>query len=208
MNKAPVSRRAAGSNAHFLFGTIHAELPDSSPAAVVLESVRKAIAEEDLAGRGLDIGPSHVTFRYGILGEDVSAVEAVLRTYGPISCALGPTSCFPPSADSAGVAVIFAKINCPALHALHQRLGEIVDFIEPTYTYEPHITLAYVRPEAAEKYVGNQITAGHTFLITEVVVRTISKNETIVRLNGQAEATDGANLDPTRSIECLGVGEP
>jgi 2'-5' RNA ligase len=184
MNKTPVSRRAAGPNAPFLFGTIHAELPESSPAATVLASLRKAIAEEDLAGRGLDIGPSHITLRYGVLGEDISAVEALLRTYSPISCTLGATSCFPPSADSAGIAVIFAKVDCPQLHALNQRLGEIVEFIEPTYAYQPHVTVAYVRPEVAEKYAGNEITAGHTFVITEVVIRTTSKNETIVKLNG------------------------
>lgn len=113
----------------------------------------------------------------------------------------------PPTAESAGVAVIFAKIDCPELHALNQCLGEVVEFISPTYAYEPHVTLAYVRPEAAEKYVGNQITAGHTFVITEVVVRTTSKNETIVRLNGQAKTTDGVDFDSTRSIEFLGVGE-
>lgn len=184
MNKAPLSRRAAGPNAPFLFGTIHAEVPESCPAAAVLASVRKAIAEKDLAGRGLDIGPSHITLRYGVLGEDIAAVEALLRAHRPIPCTLGATSSFPPSADSAGVAVIFARIVCPELLVLNQRLGEVVDFIEPTYAYEPHVTVAYVRPEAAEKYVGNQITAGHTFTITEVVIRTEAKNETIVALSG------------------------
>jgi 2'-5' RNA ligase len=184
MNRAPLSRRAAGPNAPFLFGTIHAEIPESSPAAAVLTSVRDSIAEEDLAGRGRDIGPSHVTLRYGVLGEDISAVEALLRAHRPIPCILGATSTFPPSAESTGVAVIFARIECPELLVLNQRLGEVVDFIDPTYAYQPHVTLAYVRPETAEKYVGNQITSGHSFTITEVVIRTEAKNETIVTLNG------------------------
>lgn len=195
MKKAPPSRRAAGPNAPFLFGTIHAEIPESSPAAGALNSLRHAIAEEDLAGRGLDIGPSHITLRYGIRGEDVSAVELLLREYKPISCTLGATSSFPPSEDSAGVAVIFAKIDCPALHELNRRLGEIVDFVEPTYAYEPHVTVAYVRPESAEKYVGNEITSGHTFVITEVLIRTQSKNETIVTLDGQIEAGGGSGVE-------------
>jgi hypothetical protein len=63
-------------------------------------------------------------------------------------------------------------------------LGEVVEFVEPTHEYEPHVTVAYVRPEVAGKYVGNQITAGHTFVITEVVIRTQSREETIVALNG------------------------
>src|ERR1019366_1925671 len=82
------------------------------------------------------------------------------------------------------VAVIIATIECPELHALHQRLGEVIEFVEPTHEYEPHVTVAYVRPEVAEKYVGNQITVGHTFVIYEVLIRTKSKGETIVTLNG------------------------
>ena len=64
------------------------------------------------------------------------------------------------------------------------RLGEVIEFIEPAHEYEPHVTVAYVRPEVAEKYVGNQITAGHRFVIREVVIRTQSKKEVIVTLNG------------------------
>ena len=119
----------------------------------------------------------------GSRGNDISAIETLLRTQSPIAATLGATSCFPPSATRE-VAVIIATIECPELHALHQRLGEVIEFVEPTHEYEPHVTVAYVRPEVAEKYVGNQITAGHTFVITEVVIRTQSREETIVALNG------------------------
>jgi hypothetical protein len=52
------------------------------------------------------------------------------------------------------------------------------------HEYEPHVTIAYVRPEVAEKYIGNQITAGHRLVISEVVIRSKSMGETIVVLNG------------------------
>ena len=184
MNQAFLSKLATEPNTPFPFGTIQAELPESSPAAVALASAREEIAEEDLAGRGLDIGPPHITLRYGVHGEDISAIEDLLKAHSPIAATLGATSSFPPSANNSGVAVIIATIECPELHALHQRLGEVVDFMEPTFAYEPHVTVAYVRPEVAEKYVGNQITAGHAFVITEVVIRTQSRDEMIVTLNG------------------------
>jgi 2'-5' RNA ligase len=104
-------------------------------------------------------------------------------TLKPFAITLGPTWSFPPSA-TIDVAVIIAPIECPELHALNQRLGEVTEFAEPIHEYEPHVTIAYVRPEVAKKYVGNQITAGHRFVITEVVIRTKSKGETIVALNG------------------------
>jgi 2'-5' RNA ligase len=183
MNQVVLSKQAAEDNTPFPFGTIHAEIPESSPAAVAISSVREEIADEDLAGIGLDVGPIHITLRYGIEGDDIAAIEALLATQSPIAATLGATSCFPPSAIRE-VAVIIANIECPELHSLHQRLGEVIEFVEPTHPYEPHVTIAYVRPEVAEKYVGNQITAGHTFVITEVVIRTQSREETIVALNG------------------------
>jgi 2'-5' RNA ligase len=184
MTQAQLSRRIAEPDSHFLFGTIHAILPESSPAARVLARLRNQIAEEDLAGRGLDTGPIHITLRYGIQGEDVSAIENLLAAHHPICATLGATSSFPPSQAIPGVAVIFAKIACPELHVLNQRLGETTHFIDTAHPYEPHVTIAYVRPETAHKYVGNSITAGHTFVISEVVIRNQSKDETIVTLAG------------------------
>jgi 2'-5' RNA ligase len=183
MIQALLSKLADEPNTAFPYGTIHAEIPESSPAAVALRSIWEEIDDEDLAGRGRDIGPPHITLRYGIEGDDISAIEALLATQSPIAATLGATSSFPPSATRE-VAVIIVNIDCPELHALHQRLGEVVEFAEPTHEYEPHVTVAYVRPEVAEKYVGNQITAGHSFVITEVLIRTKSKGETIVGLNG------------------------
>jgi 2'-5' RNA ligase len=182
MNQALLSKQVAERDTPFPYGTVQAELPESSPAAVALASVREEIAEEDLAGRGRDIGPPHITLRYGIQGEDTSTIEALLKAQKPIATTLGATASFPPSA-SREVAVIIANIDCPELHALHQRLGSVVDFAELTHAYEPHVTVAYVRPEVAEKYVGNQITAGQTFVITEVVIRTASEEEVVVTLN-------------------------
>jgi 2'-5' RNA ligase len=183
MNQVLLSKLAAEPNTPFPFGTVQAEIPESSPAAVAISSMQGEIAEEDLAGRGRDIGPPHVTLRYGIQGDDVSAIKALLMTQRPFAITLGPTSSFPTSATRE-VVVMIATIECLELHALHQQLGAVVDFAKLTHPYEPHVTVAYVRPEVAEKYVGNQITAGHTFVITEVVIRTQSREETIVALNG------------------------
>jgi 2'-5' RNA ligase len=104
-------------------------------------------------------------------------------TQRPFTVTLGPTSSFPPSATRE-VAVVITTIECPELQALHQRLGEVVEFAEATHEYEPHVTVAYVRPEVAEKYVGNRIAVGHRFVISEAVIRTKSTGETIVTLNG------------------------
>jgi len=58
MNQALLSKQATEWNTPFPYGTIHAEIPGSSPAAVAIGSVQEKIAEEDLAGRGLDVGPT------------------------------------------------------------------------------------------------------------------------------------------------------
>jgi 2'-5' RNA ligase len=183
MIQATLSKQTTEENIPFPYGTIHAEIPECSPAAVAISSVQAEIAEEDLDGRGQDIGPPHITLRYGIPCDDISAIEALLATQSPIVAILGPTSSFPPSATRE-VAVIIATIDCQELHELHQRLGEVIEFVEPAHEYEPHVTIAYVMPEVVAKYVGNHITAGHSFVIEEVVIRSQSKDETIVTLNG------------------------
>jgi 2'-5' RNA ligase len=183
MKHALLSKQAVGDNSPFLFGTVQANIPESSAAAVALASTLDRIAEEDLDLSGRNIGCPHITLRYGIQGEDVSAIKSLLMALKPFSVVLGPTSSFPPSATRE-VAVVIATIESPELHTLHERLGEVTEFAEAIHEYEPHVTIAYVRPEAAEDYVGNRITAGHSFLITEVVIRTRSRSETIVPLSG------------------------
>ncbi len=186
MNQALLSKQAAEDNTPFPYGTVQAELPESSPAAIALASAREQIAQEDLACSAPDTGPPHLTLRYGIQEDDVSAIQALLMAMSPFPVTLGPISSFPPS-PTRDVAVIIATIDCPELHTLYQRLGKVVDFAEPAHEYSPHITVAYVKPEAAGKYVGNQITAGHTFFITEVVIRTKSKQQIVVKLSRSSQ---------------------
>src|ERR1039457_5423828 len=69
MNQVLLSKQATEESPPFPYGTIHGEIPETSPAAAALASAREEIAEEDLAGRGLDVGPIHITLRYGIQGK-------------------------------------------------------------------------------------------------------------------------------------------
>src|ERR1017187_7653109 len=94
MNQALLSKQATEDNTPFPYGTIHAEIPESSPAAAAISSVREEIADDDLAGVGLSVGPIHITLRYGIEGDDIAAIEALLATQSPIAATLGATSSF------------------------------------------------------------------------------------------------------------------
>ena len=58
MIQATLSKQAAEDDTPFLYDTVQAEMPESSPAAVAISSVQAEIAEEDLAGRGQDIRTS------------------------------------------------------------------------------------------------------------------------------------------------------
>jgi hypothetical protein len=71
MNQALLSKQAAEQNSPFPYGTVQTEMPASSPAAVAIGYVHEEIAKGDLAGRGLDVGPTHITLRYGIQGDDI-----------------------------------------------------------------------------------------------------------------------------------------
>lgn len=172
------------------YGTVQAELPEDSDAHEAITDVRVEIDPSDLDGKGLRIGPTHITVRYGIKSENTASIEAFLSMQPPMEAQLAATSFFPPSESSDNAAVIIAPVVCFGLFEINERLGDLGNrtdgryFTEPDFEYTPHCTIAYVKAEAAEKYVGIEATAGQTFTIREVVVVTPSNERKIITLNG------------------------
>lgn len=174
----------------YKFGSTQANIPKESEAAKALEAARARISKADLAGDGKDIGEggNHVTVRYGIKGDDVEGVKKYLAGLAPFEATLGKTDKFPPSEHSDGAAVIIAPIEAPELHRINGELEKHGDFKKPDFEYRPHATIAYVRPDRAERHVGMELTKGKQFTVSEIAITDRQGKQEVVKLAGEKPA--------------------
>lgn len=178
-SELPVKSDDVGTSAEpkYKFGSTQANIPEGSEAHAGLMAAAKKIDQADLNptsyggdDKGLEPDP-HVTVRYGVQGEDTAKLEAFIRSLAPFEAKLGKTSAFPPSESSDGGAVIKADIESPELHRINAEIEKHGDFAPSSFPdYVPHATVAYVKPDAVQKYVGMTETEGKTFPVKSIAI--------------------------------------
>lgn len=155
-------------------------------AAVALEGVRSRIPEEDLAGKGKDVDGNHLTIRYGVKDGDVGGIAAYIESLSPFEVSLDKTEKFEASIHSDGAAVIVAPVQSEDLHNIHAEIEKHGDFTEPSFAeYKPHATVAYVKPEVADKYVGIEATSGKKFTVDRIAITDRNGDRKVFELAGK-----------------------
>jgi 2'-5' RNA ligase/predicted GNAT family N-acyltransferase len=158
--------------ATYSHGCVLSEFPATSDLGKMLANARKQIDPNDLAGDGIDVGGDHVTLRYGVKpNTSIKGITDYLQTESAFKVRLGPVTSFPPSESSEKTAPLIIKVYAPELHRMNERLGEVGTFKAADFEYTPHITIAYVKPEAVGKYTSLIQTEGK-----ETWVRSASVN--------------------------------
>lgn len=133
--------------------------------------MQKDIPDDDLAGKGKDVDDPHVTVRYGLKTNLTPELREFIESQPAFEAKLGPTTSFPPSEHSDGAAPIVAPIVSEDLHRLNKEIEEHGDFAPSSFPdYKPHVTVAYVKPEAAEKYKDMKDAEGKTFPVDSIMV--------------------------------------
>lgn len=174
----------------FKFRSTQHNISEKSEAHAALESARSRIADSDLAGHGKDVGGNHVTVRYGLESDDVAGVRKYLSGLKPFDAELGPTEKFPPSTYSDGAAIIQAPVNSPELHEINAELEKHGEFSKPSFSsYKPHATVAYVKPEKADRYVGMNVTKGKKFKVKSIDITDRNGGSETVPLKGEEPAS-------------------
>lgn len=193
---AKTSQPAKTAETKYKFGNTQANIPDESEAGKALNAARARISDSDVAGSGKDVGDggNHVTVRYGIQGDDTQGIRDYLAAQKPFEATLGKTEKFPPSEHSDGAAVIIAPVQSSDLSRMNGELGKHGDFTEPSFKqYRPHATIAYVKPEKADRYVGMDVTHGKKFTVDQVMISHKDGSAEVVKLGGApAKAPLGA----------------
>lgn len=170
----------------YKFGNTQHNLDPNSPAAKAIDAIRARIDPADLAGQGVDIDENHVTVRYGIQSEDTAGIRKFIQAQAPFDAKLGKTASFPPTKNSDGAAVLIAPVESPELHRLNADIAKHGDFKESDFPdYKPHVTVAYLKPEAIGKYVGQADAEGKAFKVDSISISDRDGGKDEVKLEGK-----------------------
>ena len=174
-------------------GNTQANIPEGSEAHTALETARARISNSDLAGKGKEVDGNHVTVRYGIQSDDTEGIKKYLASLSPFEAKLGKTAVFPPSDSSDGAAVVHAPIESPELQTINAEIEKHGDFAKSNFPeYRPHATIAFVKPDKADRYANMLVTKGQKFPVNEIAITDKNGKQTVVRLEGKGETKDGS----------------
>lgn len=164
------------------YSSTQVELPPRLAQAVRMLADR--IPDKHLAGDGRETRP-HSTVKYGLLTSNAEAVRGALAGQGPVTLTLGKTSLFPPSESSNNASVLKIDVESTDLQALNGHLEGALDHVR-THAYEPHVTVAYLKPEAAAQYAGDASIEGQRATIDSVTFIGKDGQETTIPLAAKA----------------------
>lgn len=100
---------------------------------------------------GLELMP-HVTIKYGFKNSDMETVQqlkSLLTRHGPVRLNLRKLSLFKGNEDGD---VLKAEVESDQLHELNRVISESFSCHDKYPTYQPHCTIAYLRPEISYAY--------------------------------------------------------
>lgn len=169
----------------YKFGNTQVDLPPDSDAHKAIKAMQAKIPKEHLADVNEDQDKPHVTVRYGVQGEDTSKLKDYISKQTPFDAKLGKTIAFPASEHSNGASPIVAKVDSPDLHRMNGEIEKHGDFAPSNFPdYKPHVTVAYVKPEHAQKYVGMSDGEGKSFKVGHISVGDRDGNKEDVLVGG------------------------
>jgi N12 class adenine-specific DNA methylase/2'-5' RNA ligase len=162
------------------------------PAAIgtKLQELGARIPDAALAEDGRETTP-HVTVKYGLHGSDPEAVRAVLANEPPIRVTLGTTSIFP-NGESGSGDVVKVDVDSPDLHRLNAKIADALEHTDTFPNYQPHATIAYVKPGLGEQYAGDASLEGQTFTVDRIVFSGKDGSEIEIPLGGTAKPAPSA----------------
>ena len=134
-----------------------------SDVAIKATALGKSIDQADFAPDGLEDSP-HVTALYGLTTPFADDVREVVQGFGNVPLLFGKTAVFKadeskPTADGV-YDVLYVEVKSERIKALHEKIKSNLDTLLTFPTFIPHMTIAYLKPGAGEKYAGRDDLVG------------------------------------------------
>ena len=120
------------------------------------------IYNEDMHGREDD---PHVTIKYGIHSADPAKLKEAFTKVRPFEVKLGRLSVF----DNDKYDVLKVRVTGQGLHDANRLVSATERCTDTFPTYNPHMTIAYLKPGTGRKYVGDRSLEGETFRVDRIL---------------------------------------
>lgn len=171
-------------------GHIGVRLPAKQAFRVL--ALQNRIKSADLAEHGRELHP-HVTVLGQVNTDDVAAVRRALANRPGGRLRFGSIGVFSnPQHD-----VLQIEVDSPELRQLHDLLAARLPNQENWPKYQPHVTLAYLKPGAGRKYLELNQLAGEEVDVDRVVFRAPTGQRHYLQLGGaggEAPLTKAAGM--------------
>lgn len=156
-----------------------------NPSGHILE-MAMSIPDADLAADGREDRP-HVTVKYGLHTSEADKVRHAVAGFGPVPITLGKTSLFPANEKQSQRGgdqfdVVKIDVESDRLRELNKLIADSLECTDTHPSYNPHVTLAYVKPGLGEKYAGRTDVEGQTLLLDRLIFSSKDRIETVILL--------------------------
>jgi predicted double-glycine peptidase len=172
------------------FASTQVNLPE--PIASRILAMGFQIPNDDLAADGRE-GEVHCTIRYGLEDDDPTGVISIASSHHPIRLRLGKTSIFPASEKQLQHGdemydVVKIDVESEDAKQLNEDLAQL-PHTETHKDYHSHITLAYVKAGAGQKYVGMVDVDGEEVVIDYLKFSPRASEPTWIKLVGKKSSS-------------------
>jgi 2'-5' RNA ligase len=108
----------------------------------------------------------HVTLLYGIVSDDPKVVEKYLSSVKPFEIRLGLINIFK---DNEKYDVLKIEVESGDLEKLHYDMRSNIKNKNTYPTYNPHVTIAYVKKSKSDKYIGDDSFKGKILKVDSIL---------------------------------------
>jgi len=170
IDKFDHAQKAAGRPMRYPAVSVQVEIDPASEVGAMMAELRRRVDCADLADKGIEAQP-HITVRAGIVSRDLDGLRHYLRSLNPFEITFGRVNFFPASVNSDHAAVLKVDVISPLLQEIHLAMEQHANCKPSDSNYQPHAIVAYVKPKAVKKYVGNKLLAGRRMQVSAFSIR-------------------------------------